>query len=250
MRAPNESTHIIKYADDTVVLGLIDSVSEQPYFNAINYTLQWCEDNFLNLNVTKTKEMIHDFRQSPPDKKSVTIDSKNVEKVKRYKYLGCIIQEDLKWESHITSQEKKCNKRLFLMRQLSNLNVDSEVLRLYYNAMIASVLTYVIGAWYNSCGTTLMRKYQRIQKRATKLIRKHQHHLIITPASAYKTSATASTKKIIADEKHPLHKYFKWLPSGVRLEIPSTRTDRHRDTAVPSFIKLYNENTNRSVNRV
>ena len=191
--------------------------------------------------------MIHDFRHSPPDKQLVTIDSKNVEKVKHYKYLGCIIQEDLKWEGHITAQVKKCNKRLFLMRQLSKLNVESEVLRLYYNAMIASVQTYVIGAWYNSCSTTLMRKFSQIQKRGTKLIKKHQHHLIITPASAYESSAASSTKKIMADAKHLLHRYFKWLPSGVRLEIPPSRTARHGNTAVPSFVKLFNENTDRSI---
>ena len=189
--------------------------------------------------------MIHDFRNMPSSKKPVTIESKNVERVKNYKYLGCIIQEDLKWDSHTTAQVKKCNKRLFLMRQLNKLNVDSELLRLYYNAMIASVLTYVIGSWYNSCSQTLLREYTRIEKRAKKLIQKHQHHLIITPVSAYNSSATASTKKIMADSKHPLHRYFKWLPSEVRLETPITRTNRHRDTAVPSFIKLFNENAGR-----
>ena len=43
MRAPNENTHIIKYADDTVILGLIDNENEIPYFNTISYALQWCK---------------------------------------------------------------------------------------------------------------------------------------------------------------------------------------------------------------
>ena len=60
-----------------------------------------------------SKEIIHDFRHTPPSKQPITIDDKAVEKVKTYKYLGCIIQEDLKWDNHITSQMKKCNKRLF-----------------------------------------------------------------------------------------------------------------------------------------
>ena len=70
-----------------------------------------------------------------------------VEKVKTYKYLGCIIQEDLNWDNHITSQIKK---KLFLLRQLNKLKVDSKILCLYYNAMISSVATYVFGSWYNS----------------------------------------------------------------------------------------------------
>ena len=107
MRSPNQNSHIIKYADDTVILGLIDNDNETPYFDTINYALQWCKANHLDLNVTKTKEIIHDFRHTSPSKQPITIDDKAVEKVKTYKYLGCIIQEDLKWDNHITSQTKK-----------------------------------------------------------------------------------------------------------------------------------------------
>ena len=52
-------------------------------------------------------------------------------------------------------------------------------------------------------------------------------------------------RRLWLSHKHPLHSYFKWLPSGpsgVRLSSPSCRTNRHRDTAVPSFIRLFNEN--------
>ena len=48
--------------------------------------------------------MIHDhFRHTHPAKKPVTVDHKAVERVQTYKYLGCIIQEDLKQDSTITS---------------------------------------------------------------------------------------------------------------------------------------------------
>ena len=85
MRSPNQNSHIIKYADDTVILGLIDNDNETPYFDTINYALQWCKANHLDLNVTKTKEIIHDFRHTPPSKQPVTIDDKAVEKVKTYR---------------------------------------------------------------------------------------------------------------------------------------------------------------------
>ena len=92
--------------------------------------------------------MIHDFRLTPPAKKPVTIDDQAVGKVQTYNYLGCIIQEDLKWDSHITSQIKKCNKRLFLLRQLNKMKVDSKILCLYYNTLISNGTTYVISSWY------------------------------------------------------------------------------------------------------
>ena len=203
MLSPNQKSHIIKYADDTVILGLIDNDNETPYFDTIDYALQWCKANHLCLNVTKTKEMIQDFRHTPPAKQPVTIDDKAVEKVKTYKYLGCIIQEVFKWDNHITSQIMKCNKRLFLLRQLNKLKVDSNILCLYYNAMISSVATYVIGSWYNSCGKTLLHQLAQIEKQAKKLIRKQDHQTLLTPDSVYKRSATASTKKIMAESSHP-----------------------------------------------
>ena len=116
---------------------------------------------------------------------------------------GCIIQEDLKWDNHITSQIKKCSKRLFLLRQLNKLKVDSKILCLYYNPMISSVATYVIGSWYNSCGTTLLPQLAWIEKKAKKLIRKQDHQTLLTPDSVHKTSATASTKKIMASHNTP-----------------------------------------------
>ena len=166
--------------------------------------------------------------------------TKQWRKVRTYKYLGCIIQENLKWDTHITSQINKCSKRLFLLRQLNNLNVDSKILCLYYNAMISSVATYVIGSWYNNCGTNLLRQLAQIEKQAKKLIRKQEHQALLTPAAVYRRSATASTKNIMTDAQHPLHSYFKWLPSERRLYFPYCRTNRHKNTAVPSFIKIFN----------
>ena len=110
--------------------------------------------------------------------------------------------------------------------------------------MISSVATYVNG--YNSCDTTLLHQLARIEKQAIKLIQQQDHQTLLTPASVYKISVTASTKKIMAESQHPRHSYFKWLPSGIRLSSPSCRTNRHKDTAVPSFIRLFNENVTRS----
>ena len=153
MSENNEDCKIIKYADDTVVLGLIQNQNEDHYFKTIKYVLQWCKDNHLDLNVTKTKEMIHDFRKSQTDKEKVTINGTEVTSCSEYKYLGCFIQADLKWTTHIDEQVKKCNKRQFLLRILNNVNVDGKILALYYNSMIINVLTYVICSWYKSCGT-------------------------------------------------------------------------------------------------
>ncbi len=59
----HSSTSIIKFADDTVVLGLISNNDETAYLDEVERLTSWCQDNCLFLNVSKTKELIVDFRK-------------------------------------------------------------------------------------------------------------------------------------------------------------------------------------------
>ena len=59
----NSSNVVIKYADDTTVMGLIDSDNETAYRDEVSSLTHWCEENNLSLNVDKTKELIVDFRR-------------------------------------------------------------------------------------------------------------------------------------------------------------------------------------------
>ena len=56
-------TQIIKFADDTTVVGLITNNDEIAYREEITALGVWCQENNLTLNVNKTKEMIVDFRK-------------------------------------------------------------------------------------------------------------------------------------------------------------------------------------------
>ncbi len=57
------STSIVKFADETVVLGLISNNDETAYLDEVERLTSWCQDNGLSLNVSKTKELIVDFRK-------------------------------------------------------------------------------------------------------------------------------------------------------------------------------------------
>ncbi len=59
----HRSTSIFKFADDTVVLGLISNNDETAYLDEVERLTSWCQDNGLSLNVSKTKELIVDFRK-------------------------------------------------------------------------------------------------------------------------------------------------------------------------------------------
>ncbi len=69
------SNHIIKIADDTSVVGLISNNDETHYREEVAQLVEWCGANKLSLNVSKTKEVVLDFRQNSGDHLPLTIDS-------------------------------------------------------------------------------------------------------------------------------------------------------------------------------
>ena len=48
------STTIIKFADDTVVVGLISNNDETAYLQETKNLERWCQENNLLLNISKT----------------------------------------------------------------------------------------------------------------------------------------------------------------------------------------------------
>ncbi len=67
----------------------------------------------LSLNVSKTKELIVDFRKRQQRPYTpLMISGTPVERVSSFKYLGVNISEDLTWTTHIQTQVKKARQRL------------------------------------------------------------------------------------------------------------------------------------------
>ncbi len=101
-----------------------------------------CQDNCLFLNVSKTKELIVDFRkiqQRPYTPRMIS--GTPVERVSSFKYLGVNISEDLTWTAHIQTQVKKARQGLYHLRQLRKSRVSPAILKTFYSGAIESVLT-------------------------------------------------------------------------------------------------------------
>ncbi|KAK1803680.1 hypothetical protein P4O66_021084 [Electrophorus voltai] len=56
----SSSTITVKFADDTAVMGLISDNDERAYLEEIKHLENWCQENNLLLNISKTKELIVD----------------------------------------------------------------------------------------------------------------------------------------------------------------------------------------------
>ena len=230
---------ILKYADDTVVIGLISNDNEDEYRQTISYVSEWCSNNYLNLNVSKTKEMILDMRKNKNVKTPVTINDSPVDIVPSYKYLGVTIQDNLKWNEHIEIQTKKANKRMYNVRRLQKLRIDSKILCLFYNSVISSVLVYAISSWYNACDNKLKKTICKFHNKVCKIVNAPAHRFIEHPSDVCQKKCISLINKIVHDQNHILHRYITLLPHG-NLQTVKCRTERFRQTFLPVAIKLYN----------
>ncbi|KAI3369238.1 hypothetical protein L3Q82_007780 [Scortum barcoo] len=108
--ATHSSNTIIKFADDTTVIGLITGDNEAAYREEVRALTSWCQDNNLHLNVSKTKELIVDFRRRQREEHAPPSPSTGL----RWRestasgFLGVHISEDLTWTHHtdFTSQSQ------------------------------------------------------------------------------------------------------------------------------------------------
>lgn len=119
------SNHIIKFADDTTVVGLISNDDDSVYREEVHQLINWCDKNSLLLNENKTKELT--------------------------KSLGVHITDDLTWTTNTTSLVKKAQTRLHFLRRMRRADLPTSALTTFYRGAIESILTSSVSVWHGSC---------------------------------------------------------------------------------------------------
>lgn len=107
--ASHKDNIILKFADDTAVMGRIVGGDEAAYRREVASLVSWCGDNNLILNTEKTKEMIVDMRKERRTHQPLFIRELEVERVSHFKYLGVHISEDLTWNHTSRSWSRRPN---------------------------------------------------------------------------------------------------------------------------------------------
>ena len=102
---------ILKFEDNTTVIGCITGRGEVAYRREVAGLVSWCEDNNLTLNTDKTKEMIVDMRKKSRPPRPLYIQELEVEGVNSFKYLG--ISDALTWSLNTTQLLKRAQQRLY-----------------------------------------------------------------------------------------------------------------------------------------
>ena len=128
------------------------------------------------------------------------------------KFLGIYIDDHLTFIPHVNTIIKRCNSKLFLMRQLKKLGMSSTGLWNFYCANIRSVLCYGAPAFYQFLSDTTKLKLEHVQDAATRIIFPHAQYCdrldmldMISLDDFIIRQSTMHFSKVANSCAHPLH---------------------------------------------
>ncbi|KAI4882201.1 hypothetical protein NFI96_003940, partial [Prochilodus magdalenae] len=206
------SSNTIKIADDTTIIGNITNDDEDPYREEVKLLTGWCAANNLSLNVSKTKELITDFRKGGRTHTPLNIGGTLVERVSSFKFLGVHLAEDLTWTTNTSHLVRKAQQRLHFLRRLRRVNLPQQLLCNFYRSTVESILTSCITVWYGSATSAERKALQRVVKTA-----QHFTASTLPPIQdIYDKRCLRKAAHISSDPTNPSHPLFQPLPSGKR----------------------------------
>ncbi len=232
----SELCHIQKFADDTAIMGCIRR--EDEYRSLVNDFVAWSARNHLQLNTSKTKELVIDFGKSRPRPRPVSIRDDEVEIVGSYKYLGVWLDKELDWACNTDYLYKRGQSKLYFLRRLRSFNVCRKLLWMFYQTVVASVLFYAVVCWGGSTSKRNSNRLDKLIRRAGSVIGMELDSLV----TVAERRALNKLLAIMDDASHPLHTVIRAQRSlsSDRLLLPRCRTNRFKDSFIPRAIKLYN----------
>ncbi|KAK3528902.1 hypothetical protein QTP70_012084 [Hemibagrus guttatus] len=208
----HSSNHIVKFTDDTIVVGLISKNDESAYREEVQQLTAWCKANNLSLNVEKMKEMVVDFRREQSDHSPLNINGSPVEIVKSTKFLAVHLAENFTWSLNTTSISKKAQQRLYFLQRLKKAHLPPPILTMFYRGTIESILSSCITAWFGNCTVSDHKTLQCIVRTAEKIIgvslpsitdmpstpRTRPAQVLFTPAPGYHAAWMQQQRKMRA----------------------------------------------------
>lgn len=165
-----KSGEVVMYADDSTVIVKAENLEElkTKIQQCLFEFYEWCRINHLIINIEKTKCMLFNRPNLDPVNFAVRFQSQNLCIVQDQKFLGIIIDSNLKWSKQIDAVCKKLNCVYYYIRTLSG-NYNRETLLSVYYAFGYSAMKYCIAAWGHYHESI---RVFRIQKRIIRLINK------------------------------------------------------------------------------
>ena len=252
----NESINL--FADDTCLFCSAKNYTDLN--DKCNNTLKICQDwlnsNGLSLNAQKTHFVEFSKIRNHNGIISLKINNETLNERDETKYLGVIIQNNLKWDSHIKEVIKKINQKIPLFYQLRN-SLPATKRIIIFNSLIMSNIVYGIEL-YAKNKNNFLNILQKAQNRLLKVLFKfhrlkstnsiHRENEVLKISDQYKLRSLLIGHKVIhhPDKTNITHKNIKRidhnriLRNNLNLEI-TTFSFRNNSKISEKSSAIWNE---------
>ena len=158
-----------KYADDCSQYELVYADSTSHMQDVMTHLEGWAEHNKMELNAKKIKDMWISFRKSCPAPKHIRIGGKMLDRVKEFKLLGVSVQNDLKWDVHVSDIVTRANKRMYYLRVCRKANLPKDIGLTTFLTNFRPLFEYASPIW-GGLPTYLEKDLQRVQNKCLDII--------------------------------------------------------------------------------
>jgi len=161
----NIKINYIQYADDLCVIG----DSPEDLQRGLNYLIQYCETNFIQINTTKTKVQI--FHRGRLPACNFSLDGQSIEIVNNFVYLGFNFSTQLSFSQHAKTINAKARAKCgLLFTRLPIMELPLALVLDLFSSCILPVYTYGVSLWLNNCPTSSL---QMIDATFTKFLKRY-----------------------------------------------------------------------------
>ena len=103
--------------------------------------------------------MIHTFRNLELNSLDIKLNDKSLDNMIEAKYLGVVIDPELKFDKHISYIAEKISKSIGILFKLKKLKINMQILKQIYYSLIYSLLNYNISAYGGTYNAHLNRLF-------------------------------------------------------------------------------------------
>ena len=142
---------VIGFADDIVIVvrGKFDSIISERMQTALNFTLQWCRKEGLNVNPTKTT-LVPFTKRRKMNLNTLQLDRASLKYSTETKYLGVILDSKLNWNAHTEQVLKKATCAFWICKRTfgKKWGLKPNMICWIYSAIIKPRITYASLIWW------------------------------------------------------------------------------------------------------
>ena len=229
-----------KYADDCTLYELVSKDSVSQMQDAVTHLESWAVQNKMELNAKNTKDMWITFKKCCPIPPPISIWPTGL--------LGVYVQNDLKWNTHVSSIASKACKRVHYLRVCRTAHLPRDIGLTTYIAKIRPVLEFASPVW-GGLPIYLEEDLQRVQNRCLNVIG-IPRDTVESLVTRRQKLTRKEFKRILDSEAHPCKRFLdkavvdhghnlrscETNPEHIRIPVP--RTIRHKQSFISRGTKL------------